>query len=121
MTKPVESLFSISHFGFALLLETLLKNEKREKAFSSYYVGFPRIKVSFTPPNVNVGVRYLIFKIIATKNTGTSKQKETAVEKRHCYKNIFYYTIANTFDFLSFHQDVTMAENEKQSIIKEIG
>lgn len=31
MTKPVESLFSIRHFGFALLLETLLKNEKREK------------------------------------------------------------------------------------------
>lgn len=76
MTKPVESLFSISHFGFALLLETLLKNEKREKAFSSYYVGLPIIKVSFTPPNINVGVRYLIFKIIATKNTATSKQKQ---------------------------------------------
>lgn len=29
MTKPVESLFSIRHFGFALLLETLLKNEKK--------------------------------------------------------------------------------------------
>lgn len=31
MTKPVESLFSISHFGFALRLETLLKNEKKGK------------------------------------------------------------------------------------------
>ena len=85
MTKPVESLFSIRHFGFALLLETLLKNEKGKKAFSSYFVGLRRIK------------------IIATKNTGTSKEKETAMEKRHCYKNIFYYTIANTFDFRSFH------------------
>ena len=103
MTKPVESLFSIRHFGFALLLETLLKNEKGKKAFSSYFVGLRRIKVSLTPPNINVGVRYLIFKIIATKNTGTSKEKETAMGKRHCYKNIFYYTIANTFDFRSFH------------------
>ena len=77
--------------------------KKGKKAFSSYFVGLRRIKVSLIPPNINVGVRYLIFKIIATKNTGTSKEKETAMEKRHCYKNIFYYTIANTFDFRSFH------------------
>ena len=46
MTKPVESLFSISHFGFALLLETLLKNEKRE-AFKKISANFCQKQLVF--------------------------------------------------------------------------
>ena len=55
--------------------------KKGKKAFSSLlYGGLPKIKVSLTPPAINVGVRYLISKLIATKNTGISKEKESAME-----------------------------------------